>query len=119
MAFRPAGITGGDREVAVEMIGPRRPNPRLAPGEEAGAVAAVSGAWRLTILLEGCSGHRGPLSQEVGVPCARAAIVVRYPRRWVRLELELRILGVGSSPGRSGSARRRPATGDRRARRDD
>ena len=57
-------IGSGDREVTVEMIGPRRPNHRLAPGEEAGAVAAVSRVCRLTILWRDA-----------------AAIVVRYPRR--------------------------------------
>jgi hypothetical protein len=90
-------MSSGDREVAVEMIGPRRLTPRLAPGEEASdALAAVSRACRLTILWRDA-----------------AAIVVRYPRRWVRLELELRILGAGSSPGRSGSARRRRACEER------
>jgi hypothetical protein len=89
-------MSSGDAEVTVEMIGPRRPNPRLAPGEEAGALAAVSGACRLTILWRDA-----------------AAIVVRYPRRWVRLELELRILGAGSSTGWSGSARRRRACEER------
>jgi hypothetical protein len=64
MAFRPAVISSGDREVTVEMIGPHRPNPRLAPGEKAGALAAVSRACRLTILWRDT-----------------AAIVVRYPRR--------------------------------------
>jgi hypothetical protein len=71
-------ISSGDREVTVEMIGPRRPNPRLAPGEEAGALAAVSRACRLTILWRDA-----------------AAIVVAIQGGWVRLELELRILGAG------------------------
>jgi hypothetical protein len=57
-------IGSGDREVTVEMIGPRRPNPRLAPDEEAGALAVVSRACRLTILWRDA-----------------AAIVVCYPRR--------------------------------------
>jgi hypothetical protein len=68
-------MSSDDAEVTVQMIGPRRPNPRLAPGEEAsGALTAVSRACRLTILWRDA-----------------AAIVVRYPRRWVRLGLELRI----------------------------
>ena len=74
------------------MIGPRRPNLRLAPGEEAGALAAVSRACRLTILGRDA-----------------AAIVVRYPRRWVRLELEPHILDAGPSTG-GVEARRRPAS---------
>jgi hypothetical protein len=67
-------MSSDDAEVTVQMIGPRRPNPRLAPGEEAsGALTAVSRACRLTILWRDA-----------------AAIVVRYPRTLVRLELELR-----------------------------
>jgi hypothetical protein len=85
-------MNGGDREVTVQMIGPRRLNPRLAPGEEAGTLAAVSRACRLTILWRDA-----------------AATVVRSPRRWVRLELDLRILDAGSSTG-GVEARRRPAS---------
>src|SRR4029453_1548065 len=60
-------MSSGDREVAVEMIGPHRPNPRLAPGQEAsGAVAAGQPRVPTDYPLEGCSGHRGPLSKEVG-----------------------------------------------------
>ena len=87
-------MSSDDAGVTVEMIGPRRPNPRLAPSEETSdALAAVSRACRLTILWRDA-----------------AAIVVRYPRRWVRLELEPHILDAGPSPGRRGSARRRPAS---------
>jgi hypothetical protein len=89
-------MSSGNGEVPEEMNGPRRPNPRLTPGEQAGALAAVSRACRLTILWRDA-----------------AAIVVRHPRRWVRLELDLRILGAGSSTGRSGSARRRRASEER------
>ena len=86
-------MSSDDAEVTVQMIGPRRPNPRLAPSEEASdALAAVSRACRLTILWRDA-----------------AATVVRSPRRWVRLELDLRILDAGSSTG-GVEARRRPAS---------
>jgi len=74
------------------MIGPRRPNPRLAPGEEAGALTAVSRACRPTILWRDA-----------------AAIVVAIQGGWVRPELEPHILGAGPSTG-GVEARRRPAS---------
>ena len=67
-------IGSGDREVTVEMIGPRRPNLASLRARRRVPWPQVSRVCRLTILWRDA-----------------AAIVVRYPRRWVRLGLELRI----------------------------
>src|SRR5829696_1899159 len=99
MTIRPRRDNSGDREVTVEMIGPRRPNPRLAPGEEAGALAAVSRACRLTVLLLGRL----------------------QPPSWSAIQE----VGCALSSSRASSARVPPLVGvevlagDRRARRDD